>query len=158
MTQHGRVRAFTLLELLIVVGILALLAALVVPSFYGAGQQARIDAVKATIGQTGLLGTALEMYRQAMGSYPEDDGLMDLWEEPSDVDEIENKWRGPYIQNPEALLDPWGNKYEYAFPGQKNDEEMYDLWSYGPDKEDGTDDDIVNWLRDDDPRARLVNR
>ena len=160
MYNRRSVRGFTLLEVLIVVGILALLAALVIPRFFEVGEGAKIDLTQSQIGRSGPIGTALELYRQAMGTYPEtSDGLMALVERPSGLDEeMENKWRGPYIDNPEALVDPWGEEYQYAFPGEKNDENMYDLWSMGPDREDGTEDDIVNWLKDDDPRARLVNR
>jgi len=154
-------RAFTLLEVLIVVGILALLAALVVPRFFGASEAAKVRMTQSQIGRTGPIGGSLALYQQAMGSFPEtEDGLLALVELPMD-EEFELKWKGgggPFIENPEALIDPWDNEYQYMFPGDNNGEEMYDLWSYGPDGEDGTEDDIVNWLKDDDPRARLVER
>ncbi len=152
-------RGFTLLEVLIVVGILALLAALVMPRLFGAGEAAKIDMVRAQIGPTGPIGMAMDIYQHALGKYPDTtDGLRALNEAPSD-EEDELKWRntgGPFLRNPEALMDPWGQEYQYTFPGEKNQEDQYDLWSYGPDGEDGTDDDIVNWLKDDDPRNRLV--
>ncbi len=117
--------------------------------------------VENQIGRTGPIGGTLDLYQAAMGRYPDArEGLSALMIPPDDAEE-EEKWRnggGPFIKNLEALFDPWGNEYQYVFPGEKNDDNVYDLWSYGPDKEDGTDDDIVNWLRDDDPRARLVNR
>ena len=49
------------------------------------------------------------------------------------------------FENLEDLNDPWGNEYQYVFPGEKNDDDMYDLWSYGPDEANGTADDIRNW-------------
>ncbi len=152
-------RGFTLLEVLIVVGILALLAALVVPRFFGASEAAKVGLAQSQIGATGPIGMAMDLYQHAMGTYPDtSDGLRALTEVPGDEDE-ELKWTnggGPFLTNPEALLDPWLNEYEYTFPGEKGQETQYDLWSYGPDGDDGTDDDIVNWLKDDDPRNRLV--
>lgn len=135
-----RVRGgFTLLEVLIVIGILALLAAFVVPNFMGAQQRANIDMTKAKIGPSGVVANALELYRVHMGSYP--DSLAGLTEEPSDAD---GRWGGPYIQNPGDLKDAWGEELQYRYPGEVR-ENSYDLWSKGPDRQDGTDDDIKNW-------------
>jgi len=146
-------RAFTLIEILIVVGILALLAAVVVPKFFSSGETAKIILTKSQIGRTGNIGAAMDLYQAAMGRYPDssENGLMALVQPPGD-EEDEKKWRqgGPFIANPEGLRDPWGNLFQYAFPGERNDEDMYDLWSYGPDGEDGTEDDIANWLTDEE--------
>ena len=144
-TVRSRVRAFTLLEVLMVVVIIGLLAVFVAPSFFGAGEGVRIDLTKAKI-ESGL-GGAMKMYRVHMGHYPteEEGGLMSLTEAPDeDVDEGQQKWRGPYLENVRDLKDAWENDLIYECPGQYN-EDGYDLSSAGPDGEEGTDDDITNW-------------
>ncbi len=136
-------RAFTLLEVLMVVVILGLLAAFVVPNFFGAQRRAEEDLASAAV--TGSIPSALKMYRMHMGRYPgEDDGnLMALVEKPEDEEEAE-KWAGPYIEDAEQLKDPWGHEYVYEYPGTYN-EDGFDLYSIGPDGSEGTDDDIKNW-------------
>ncbi|RIK63648.1 MAG: type II secretion system protein GspG [Planctomycetota bacterium] len=139
-----RRRGFTLLEIMLVVGLLALLAAFAIPNFVGAGEKAKIDMVKGAIGSNGTIGSSMDLYKFQIGTYPED--LKDLIEKPSD-DDVAKKWSGPYLNNKEGLKDPWGHDFMYQFPGQKN-EGGYDLWSVGPDGRDGTDDDIGNWSDD----------
>lgn len=142
---------FTLFEVLLVIAILALLAAFVVPSFLNIGEQAKKDTAKAAIGRTGPIAKALKLYRMAMGKYPEgEEGLRELYEAPDEdvEDESQKKWTGPYIEDPESLKDPWGHEYGYRFPGEHGDENTYDLWSNGPDGEEGTEDDIVSWKTD----------
>lgn len=98
-----RLRAFTLLELLMVVVIIGLLAAFVVPSFIVVPETARIGLTKAAVIGNGTLPTALKMYRVAMGQYPTtDEGLLALVEEPDD-EELAKKWRdggGPFLEMP----------------------------------------------------------
>ncbi len=148
MRRVRRKRGFTLMEILLVVGILALLAAFVVPNLITAGDQAKIDITKAAIGGNGNIATALLRYRQDVGVFPEtDEGLAALFEKPSSVDEDREGeiWKGPYLEgSPEDLRDPWKREYQYKFPGDVN-EKGYDLWSMGPDGKDGTEDDIKNW-------------
>jgi general secretion pathway protein G len=138
-----KVRGFTLLEVLMVVVIIGLLAAFVVPNFFGAGEKAKKDLTKALI-ESGLNG-ALDLYRAHMGTYPESDsgGLMLLLEKPDD-EEAAAKWHGPYIKKAQDLKDAWGTDLIYKCPGEIN-ENGYDLSSAGPDKQEGTDDDITNW-------------
>lgn len=137
---------FTLLEVLLVIGILALLAAFVVPSLTGAGKQARIGIAKTAIGRSGPIANALKRYKWDIGTFPDtDEGLEALFERPDSVDEESGKWTGPYLEgDPEDLTDPWGYPYQYRFPGEAKETE-YDLWSFGDDRKDGTDDDIVSW-------------
>lgn len=137
-------RGFTLLEILLVVGLLALLAAFVVPNLIGQSDRAKIDIVKAAIGPNGGISNVIDLFRSNTGVYPEE--LKYLLEKPSD-DEIAKKWTGPYIKDDSGLIDPWDREYQYNPTGQHN-EGRYDLWSLGPDGQDGTDDDIVNWKTD----------
>ena len=139
--RNRRRGGFTLLEVLLVVGIIALLAAFVVPSFIGTEDKAKKKLAESMVSTGGAIATQLELYRMAMDKYPEE--LTGLTEKPDDDEEAE-KWGGPYITDPKSLKDPWGNELQYKFPGEVN-EGSYDLWSWGPDEEDGTDDDIKNW-------------
>lgn len=133
-------RAFSLLEVLMVIVIIGILAAVVVPQFIQTGEGARIDVAENTV-ETGF-GGALDLYRMQMDQYPEE--LLMLVEEPED-EEMAKKWRGPYLEQGD-LLDPWGQEFYYA--ANEDAEEnpgKYDLGSNGPDEEWGTEDDIRNW-------------
>lgn len=142
---RSRVRAFTLLEVLMVVVIIGLLAAFVVPNFFGVQRDTEIKLAKAAI--EGSLANALKMYRMNVGRYPteEDGGLMALVQKPTDEDTAA-KWSGPYIEDAAKLKDPWGSDFIYQYPGRYN-EGGFDLSSPGPDRQQGTDDDITNWKR-----------
>ncbi len=137
-------RAFTLLEVLMVVVIIGLLAAFIVPQLFGTEEKTKIKLADAAI-KSGL--SSIDRYRLDMGHYPrsEDGGLTALIEKPRDEQEAK-KWAGPYLK-PEGLKDPWGNDYVYEFPGRYS-EGSYDLSSAGPDGQPGNDDDIVNWKKD----------
>ncbi len=153
MMSSKKRRGFTLFEVLLVIAILALLAAFVLPRFIGVSDQAKIDTAKAAIGRTGPIAKSLDLYRMAIGKYPEgEDGLKKLIEKPED-DEQAKKWKGPYIDGEGSLKDPWGYEYRYRFPGERS-EDTYDLWSVGPDGEDGTEDDIKGWQDDSETSRR----
>jgi general secretion pathway protein G len=137
-------RGFTLLEILLVVGLLALLAAFVVPALTTQSDRAKIKLAEAAIGPNGPLSQAVNLFKVNTGVYPEE--LKYLLEKPSD-DDIAKKWAGPYIENESGLKDPWENEYQYNANGQHN-EGKYDLWSNGPDGREGTEDDVVNWKTD----------
>lgn len=127
---------FTLVELLLVLVILGILAALVLPKFTGRTEQARVTAAQT---QIATFGTALDAFEVDTGSYPRgQDGLMQLVTAPADV----QNWRGPYLKS-DIPLDPWGRPYLYEFPGKINPS-GYDLVSPGPDGQVGNDDDVVN--------------
>lgn len=147
--NRGRRRAgFTLLEVLLVVGIIALLAAFVVPQFIGTEEKAKIKATQGIVGSGGTLATQLEIFRTHMGRYPEE--LKELSEKPDDEAEAE-KWAGPYITDPNSLKDAWGRELKYKGPEEAEfNKGKYDLYSLGKDGEDGTDDDIGNWTKEKD--------
>lgn len=132
--EHG----FTLVELLIVMVIIGLLAALVGPKMFGKVGKSKQKAAKA---QITLLETALDTYRLDVGKYPTTDmGLQALRVKPNDVE----KWDGPYLPK-EIPMDPWGRPYEYRSPGENGD---YDIISFGADGRPGgqeEDTDIVSW-------------
>jgi general secretion pathway protein G len=131
-------QGFTLMELLIVVIIIGLLAALVGPRLFGKVSTAKLKATKA---QIELFGTALDALRLDVGRYPTtEEGLKALREKPSDM----NSWKGPYLGK-EIPVDPWGKAYIYKSPGDHGD---YDLISYGLDGVEGGEgenQDVVSW-------------
>lgn len=140
-SRTARRRAFTLLEVLMVVVIIGVLAAFVVPNFFSAGEKAKKD-MTANLIKSGINGT-LDLYRMHMGEYPE--SLEQLVTPPDDA-EIAEKWAGPYVKDLKNLKDSWGNDLIYTFPGRYN-ETSYDLSSPGANKKEGDDDDITNWDR-----------
>jgi len=142
--QSARRRGFTLLEVMLVLGILAMLALFVVPKFVGTSKAARVEAARAMVGSPSSLAPALGFYYQRLGTFPEE--LVDLVERPDDIDEDDDRW---YQFYPEALfIDPWNRELVYKFPGEVRENE-YDLLSMGPDGEEDTDDDITNYRKED---------
>ncbi len=135
---------FTLLEILLVVGLLALLAAFAIPALQTQGEKAKIKLAEAAVKSGGTISKAIIAYQFNCNQYPE--GLKDLFDKPSD-DKLAKSWAGPYLQDREGLQDPWNNEYQYQFPGQHN-EKSFDLWSMGPDGKSDTEDDIRNWKTD----------
>jgi general secretion pathway protein G len=132
-----RHNAFTLVEMLLVLVILAVLAAIVIPKFSGRSQQAKETAAKADISGMEI---ALDAFEVDTGFYPQgSNGLNALVDQPSNA----QNWKGPYLKKG-IPADPWGNTYVYTYPG-KNNPTGYDLMSMGPDGRSGTEDDITNW-------------
>jgi general secretion pathway protein G len=132
-------RAFTLIELLLVITIISILGAVVAPRFFGRSQEARITAAKQTI--VGTFSIAMDLFEQDVGRYPNsDEGLQVLIYNPQ-----LRSWRGPYLKSASIPLDPWGNPYRYTYPSEiTNMEYLYDIISAGPDGTLGTSDDVTN--------------
>ena len=134
-------RGFTFLEIMFVVVIIGVLMAIAIPRFAGRAQEARISATEATMNG---IRTALSQYEMHVGSFPSTtEGLEALMERPNSVDE--DMWEGPYIEGDEVPVDSWKQPFNYVSPGTKKRD--YDLWSNGPDRQEGTDDDITNWSK-----------
>ena len=124
-------RAFTLVEMLLVLVILATLAAIVIPKMAGRSQQAKVTAAQT---QIGAFKGALDAYEVDTGAYPKSGNLGEL------VSSNAQGNHAPYLDRIPA--DPWGNNYQYDYPGKHG---TYDLVSGGPDGRMGTEDDINNW-------------
>ena len=131
-------RAFSLIEILLVVVIIGVLAAIMLPDFAGRSELERLARAKTEIEST--IGLALNMFEADTGNYPTTQlGLRALLMNPENLP----NWKGPYIKKSNEFLDPWQNEYYYCYPGQKNIF-SYDLVSPGPDGQLGTKDDITN--------------
>ena len=134
-------RGFTLIEIMVVVVIIGLLAAVIVPQVVSKVDEARVAKAKQDIAS---METALTMFRLDNSKYPStDQGLATLSTQPTDP--TIRHWRpGGYVKR--ISKDPWGNDYQYVFPGTHGGE--YDLFSLGADGQPGGEDnnaDIGNW-------------
>ena len=125
--------AFTLVEMLLVITIIGILAALVIPKMVGRSEQARQTAVRADLS---AIKTALDAFEVDNGYYPK--SMQDLLQQPNNA----KNWHGPYLEK--VPQDPWGNNYLYYYPGKHN-QNSYDLLSVGPDGKEGSEDNIGNW-------------
>ena len=131
--RRMRRRGFTLLEVLLVLAILVILTSTVGYYFVGAQRRANIRA--ATV-QINLIEKLLQDYHTDVGSFPDtQQGLAALRTAPAGIPN--NKWAGPYAEK-DIPLDPWGSPYQYEFIG----DEKFRIWSYGPDRQAGSNDDI----------------
>jgi len=146
MAQPGRTatpQGFTLIEILVVITVIGLLAALVGPRILGRVSEAKTATAKA---QVELLSTALDNYRLDNGGYPStEQGLVALQEKPT-REPIPANWRGPYLKR-NIPLDPWGRPYIYRSPGE-HDPNGNDLSTLGKDGQpggEGDDADVTSW-------------
>lgn len=140
--RNRKKAGFSLVEILIVIALIAILATVAIGNLGGifGGQQEKI--AEQVVGQSMKL--ALTAYKLDVGSYPStEEGLQALVKAPAGKN---SRWKGPYVEDTTVPLDPWGNAYQYRFPGSKNvnGARGYDIWSFGPDGTEGSD-DIGNW-------------
>ncbi len=134
-------RGFTLIEIMVVVVIIGLLAAVILPNVFGNVEKAQVNKAKSDIQ---AIETALTMFKLDNYKYPSTDiGLAALSQRPNDPT-IRNWRENGYLKR--LSKDPWGNPYQYVFPGTRGQE--YDLYSFGADGQEGGEGanaDIGNW-------------
>ncbi|CUR47330.1 General secretion pathway protein G [Alloalcanivorax xenomutans] len=134
-TKRRNQRGFTLLEIMVVVAILGLLAAMIVPNVIGQGEQAKVDIAKTNMSR---IVQQLDMYKFNNGRYPStEEGIRALVERPASA----KKWpEGGYL--PQIPQDPWGNDYFYLSPGVDGPFDLYSLGADGAEGGTGVDADI----------------
>ena len=141
---HRSARGFTLIEIMVVVVIICLLAAVILPNVFGNVGKAQRTKAKSDIQ---AIESALTMYKLDNFKYPSTDvGLSALTQRPNDPT-VKNWREGGYVRR--ISNDPWGNPYQYIFPGTHGQE--YDLYSFGADGQEGGEGenaDIGNWNLD----------
>ena len=140
LTRNRRRRGITLIEMLVVLTIIALFAALVVPRMLNQGDKARVTAAHAQINS---FMTALGAYKLDTGTYPTTEmGLQALRTRPENV----NQWQGPYLPQ-EIPNDPWGRPYLYKYPGEHepSEPEIISLGADGQPGGEGINADVVSW-------------
>ncbi len=136
-------RGFTLIELMVVIVILGILAAIIAPRIIGRTDEARVTEAKVQIKN---IETALKLYKLDNGRYPAtEQGLEALVSRPESGPPARSWREGGYLERKKVPLDPWGSPYVYASPGLQGE---YDIISYGADGTrggEGFDRDISNW-------------
>lgn len=141
-------RAFTLVEVLIVIAIIVGIGALVTTSLVGKKKEAQIGFAQADMN---TLESALREFYVKYDRYPSDaEGLKVLWDKTAleNADTDGPKWT-KFLEKP-LDVDRWGTPWGYKCKGDHNaeGEDKYDLWSFGPDRQDGNEDDITSWTKD----------
>jgi general secretion pathway protein G len=134
-------RGFTLVEVMVVVAILGILAALIVPKIIGRSDDARIVAARQDVA---TLVAALKLYRLDNQRYPTtDQGLKALTEKPT-IEPVPNNWKtGGYLDK--LPRDPWGNPYQYLQPGVHGELDVFSFGADGQPGGTGNDADIGSW-------------
>lgn len=143
MTSDSNRRGFTLIEILVVIIVLGMLAALVGPRILGRVSEAKSASART---QIELLGLGLDSYRLDNGGYPTTQQGLDALNDRPAREPLPLNWRGPYLRKG-VPLDPWGRHYIYRSPGQSNPS-GYDLLTLGRDGQPGGNDedaDITSW-------------
>lgn len=131
-----RERGFTLLEILVVLAIIGLIAAIAAPQVFKSLGGAKSDSARV---QIEALSTGIDLYRLEVGKLPPD--LEALVRRPSG----EERWNGPYLRKASVPKDPWGNDYRYKVPGDHGDYDLYSLGADGAEGGEGENRDITSW-------------
>jgi|LakMenEpi03Aug12_release.lakeMendotaPanAssembly.Ray.scaffolds.fasta_scaffold648404_2 general secretion pathway protein G len=144
--RRNTTAGFTLVEIMVVLAILVLLVALVGPRVLKTQDKADL---KITQTQISNLEQALDFYKNDVRSYPTtEEGLGSLMKKPAEEGRG-NNWAGPYLDEDALPADPWGNAFRYEFPPTRGaSTDKPNIWSAGPDGQDETEDDIVNWKKE----------
>lgn len=138
-SSHGRKSGFTLMEILLVLGLMAILIAFLADRFTGVFDGGLEDITRMRVKDS--LSQPLFSFKKDMGRYPTtEQGLNALLNNPSSGS---TRWRGPYVKNGDAFLDAWDQPLVYKYPGVKNPT-GYDLYSLGKDGVESAD-DLGNW-------------
>ena len=133
--NYRRNRAFTLIELVVVILILGILAALIIPNVMNRAKEAKVAAAKSDIA---TLSSALQQFHVDCDRYPTtEEGLGALRVSPANI----TGWKAPYLDK-DVPLDPWSSAYNYVSPGANGDD-SFTISSNGPDGAPNTADDIV---------------
>jgi len=139
--RRSAAAGFTLLEILLVVIIISMLVGVAVVNL-----APKIGESKKTAAQDQIhnYSSALDLYELDNGILPStEQGLAALITAPTSTP-VPGNWKGPYLRPPVLRKDPWNHDFIYRNPGQHNTT-SYDLFSPGPDGQEGNDDDIGNW-------------
>jgi general secretion pathway protein G len=131
-------QGFSLLELMVVIVIIGILASMIVPNIMGSQERANVQ--KAVSDITALEGS-LSLYKMDNYDYPTTEQGLEALVEQTDIEPEPRRFpEGGYIKR--LPQDPWGNDYVLLNPGEQG---RFDVFSAGPDREAGTEDDIGNW-------------
>ena len=141
--KHCKHSGFTLIELMVVIVIIGILAALVTPRLITRADEARVTEAEVQIKN---FETALKLFQMDNGFYPSTEQGLEALISPPAIGQIPENYRpGGYLDKKRIAPDPWGNKYIYISPGAQGD---YDIISYGADGQPGGEKynaDIINW-------------
>lgn len=142
MNQKYRRGGFTLIEVMIVIAIVLALTGLIGVAVFSRRDEAKKDTAKIELNN---IKSAMMLFRNDFDRWPTDqEGVKVLWDKTVLDSEAETtKWK-EYLNEP-MPKDRWGNEWGYRQKSEHGDESKYDLWSFGPDKQEGTDDDINSW-------------
>ena len=134
--RRSRQGGFTLLEILVVLAIIGLIAAIAAPQVFKSLGGAKTDSARV---QIEALSTGIDLYRLEVGKLPPD--LEALVERPSG----EERWNGPYLRKNSVPKDPWGNEFRYKAPGDNGDYDLYSLGADGNEGGEGENRDVNSW-------------
>lgn len=142
-----RGRGFTLIEVMIVIAIVLALFGIVAYNVFGRKEEA--DKGTVTI-QMKQIQQAMRQFKLTFNRWPTDEeGIEVLWNKDRLTEEADQKKWIKFMEEPQPN-DMWGTPWGYRQISEHGDESMYDLWSFGPDKQEGTEDDINSWKAEDE--------